>query len=72
MNVLRTYLMLAAIIAFVHLFAGCSKNSSGPDVSSDPAGLCKDDQDEPGDVDDGDSEDDDGTGSDDAGECDDD
>jgi hypothetical protein len=68
MSALRLYFVLLAIFALVQL--GCS-GDSGTNLSRDPA-ACADDEDEPGDVDDGDSEDDDGPGDDDEGECDDD
>ncbi|HEY7460691.1 MAG TPA: hypothetical protein VIC59_02290 [Gemmatimonadota bacterium] len=72
MNALRRHLTLLAIFSLVRLLSGCSDGSSGPaDLSANP-GACQDDQDEPGDIDNGDEEDDDGPGDDDAGECDDD
>jgi hypothetical protein len=69
MKALRTYFALLAIFALGHLVTACGDDSSDPGSRALGAG-CQDDEDEPGDVDDGDEEDDDD--GDDEGECDDD
>lgn len=69
MNALTRRLALPAMVALMHLLAGCSDDSSDP-AALQAGAACQDDQDEPGDVDQNDEEDDDGD--DDEDECDDD